>query len=93
MEEDSIDKYNKLLNYVLVNVCSDGITSSNDEYSIEILKEKNSFLLTIPNTRGIDLPETGRNEAMIFNILGYIFLIFGCGYYIKIRKDNYEKNI
>jgi len=83
VEEDSIDKYNKLENYVLINIDKDGITLDNLEYNVRT--SNYVYEIEVPNTRGIDLPETGGKKSM-FNILGYISILIGCTYYIKVKK-------
>ena len=90
VEEDTIDKYSVLPNYVLINVSAAGISA---EYEGETLvstgTNDTSFVITVPNARGIDLPETGGIGSSMFELLGILLiLVSGVVYSVNKKKLN-----
>ena len=76
VEEDTIDKYNLLNNYVGITVDNNGITAKYENSDLEISHSGNTFEVIIPNAKGIDFPETGGNGNLLFILIGIMLLVF-----------------
>lgn len=86
VEEETIDKYNLLDNYVVLTVNGSGITAT---YNGEPMSLGNDGItITVPNAKGIDLPETGGMGETLFEVLGILFMLFSSVLYTLNKKAN-----
>lgn len=91
VEEDTIDKYDVLDNYVEITVSADGIVAKYDGEVMELNQDGNGFTVTVPNARGIDLPETGGAGSTIFILLGISVMILSGVTFVANKKVNKGK--
>lgn len=75
VEEDTIDKYNLLDNYVEIVVDSSGILARYEDSNLQISKSGNTFEVIVPNAKGIDLPETGGGGNLLFIFVGIVLVV------------------
>ncbi len=88
VEEETIDKYSMLDNYVEIKVNANGITAKYNDTNINVTQSGNVFEITVPNARGIDLPETG-GVGSLFTMMGITcILLSSIGYAINKKKRN-----
>ena len=90
VEEDTIDRYNLLDSYIKVIVNSEGITTqyNGEDANIQISHNGSVYEISVPNTIGVNLPETGGRGSTIFTISGMLTLIIASAYYIFYKKSN-----
>ena len=89
VEEDTIDKYNLLDNYVEIKVDANGITAKYDNQDMSLVNNGTMFEVTVPNAKGIDLPETGGTGDLLFKIIGVLtMLLSGIVYTINKKIEN-----
>ena len=89
VEEETIDKYSLLDNYVEIKVDANGITAKYDSQDMSLVNNGTMFEVTVPNAKGIDLPETGGTGNMLFIMIGVLtMLLSGIGYTINKKMEN-----
>ena len=82
VEEETIDKYSILDNYVEVTVNADGIVAKYNGEPLETTRSDNGFTITVPNARGIDLPETGGPGVSPYMTIGLTLMLISGATYI-----------
>lgn len=91
VEEETIDKYSILDNYVEVTVDANGIVAKYNGEPLETTRNGNGFTITVPNARGIDLPETGGPGASSYMIIGLTFMLISGVTYIACATTGGKK--
>ena len=89
VEEETIDKYNYLDNYIELAVDANGITAKYDGNDMALTPTADSlgFLIDVPNAKGIDLPETGGRGTYLYMILGLTFMLISGVLYATYASD------
>ena len=75
VEEETIDKYNLLDNYVEITVGTNGITAKYNGENLPLTANGTVFEVTVPNAKGIDLPETGGMGNKVFILFGGMLVL------------------
>ena len=92
VEEDTIDKYNILDNYVEIIVSESGIVAKYNNEPLQMTQTGSVFEVTVPNAKGIDLPLTGGRGTLIFKLLGFIIIMISLINYKFNNIKEKEKN-